>query len=65
MSRAVRRSATGHRMGEHHPRARVPDEDVALIRELHEQHGLSYDCLAEKFELPKSTVRDYCTYRTR
>lgn len=64
-TRSVRRAMSGHRVGEYHPRAKTPDEDVKLIRELHEKHGLGYGTLADKFELPKGTVRNYCTYRTR
>ena len=51
-----RRGPSGHRAGEDHPRARLPDADVEIIRELHEQHGLGYGTLAEKFE----TLREPC-----
>lgn len=61
----VRRSWTGHRMGESHPRARLSDHDVELMRRLHEEHGLGYGTLADKFECGASTARDICTYRTR
>jgi hypothetical protein len=61
----VRRSWTGHRIGESHPRARLSDHDVTLIRTLHEEHHLGYATLAAKFEAPKSTIRNVCTYRTR
>ena len=61
----VRRSWTGHRIGESHPRARLSDTDVSLIRTLHEEHQLGYGTLAEKFGVAKSTVQDICTYRTR
>lgn len=51
--------------GESHPRVKAPDADVELVRELHEQHGLSYGALAEKFEVPRATIRNWCAYRTR
>ena len=53
------------RCGETHPRARLTDHDVDLIRELHEEHGLSYSVLAEKFDSSKSAIADICRYRRR
>ncbi len=53
------------RCGETHPRARLTDHDVDLIRELHEYHGLSYSVLAEKFDSSKSAIADICRYRRR
>lgn len=50
--------------GERHPRARLSDDDVRLVRELHEL-GLGYHQIAQKFEVSKSSVRDICCYRTR
>jgi ribosome-binding protein aMBF1 (putative translation factor) len=43
----------------------LTDRDVDLIRELHEEHGLSYGVLAGKFEVSKSVIRDICRYRRR
>lgn len=63
--KGIRRGWTGHRIGESHPRAKLSDHDVRLIRELHEQHGLGYKRLGEKFEAPRSTIADICCYRTR
>ena len=60
----VRRGWTGHRIGESHPRARLSDEDVRLVRALH-QEGLGYRQIAGKFEAGVSTIRDICTHRTR
>lgn len=65
-SRSTSRSGSyGHRRGEAHPRANLTDQDVELMRELHEQHQLGYKRLALKFECSKETARDVCTYRTR
>jgi antitoxin component HigA of HigAB toxin-antitoxin module len=58
-------SEFGSRVGETHHRAKLTDHDVDLIRELREDHGLTYQCLAEKFECSKSTIRDICRYRRR
>lgn len=58
-------SEQGKRCGETHPRARLSDHDVDLIRELRETHGLTYQAIADKFEISKSTVRDLCKYRRR
>lgn len=58
-------SESGSRVGETHHRSRLTDHDVDLIRELREDHGLTYQALAEKFECSKSTIRDICRYRRR
>ena len=65
MTPYLRQQRRGHRRGEAHPRAKLSDNDVALIRTLHERHGLGYGTLAAKFETSKSTVRNVCTYHTR
>ena len=61
----VSRLPGDRRVGERHPKARLSDQDVEMIRVLHEEHGLGYGQLAEKFEAPRSTVRDVCKYLTR
>ena len=58
-------SEFGSRVGETHHRAKLTDHDVDLIRELREEHKLTYEALAEKFECSKSTIRDICRYRRR
>ena len=58
------RSPTGHRCGESHPRAKLSDDDVRLVRALHDE-GLGYKRIAEKFETSPSTVRDICKLFTR
>lgn len=57
-------SEKGARCGEAHPRARLSDEDIDLIRELHEA-GVGYRTIAAKFETSKSTVRDIVKCRRR
>lgn len=53
------------RIGEEHHNATLSDDDVDMIRELHEEHGLSYNQLADKFDVPKSTIKSICKYDTR
>ncbi len=60
----VRRSPTGRRVGESHPRAKASADDVRLMRALHEE-GIGYGRIAEKFELPKSTVQYICSEQSR
>ena len=40
----------GLRIGETHPRARISDDDVVMIRALY-QKGLKYRDIAEKFDI--------------
>lgn len=55
----------GSRVGETHHRARLTDHDVDLIRDLREEYGLTYQEIADKFEISKSTVRDIVKCRRR
>ena len=59
-----RREGYRYKRGETHPRAKLSDDDVRLVRELHDE-GLGYKRIAEKFETSRSTVRNVCTHRTR
>jgi DNA invertase Pin-like site-specific DNA recombinase len=62
--RGQRRLGYGYRRGEQHPRAKLSDDDVRLVRELHEA-GLGYRKIASKFEVSRSTIRDWCNHYTR
>lgn len=53
-----------YRRGEEHPRAKLRDDDVRLMREL-KAEGLGYGEIAKKFETSRYTVRNVCTYRSR
>jgi hypothetical protein len=55
----------GVRVGESHPRVRLTDWEVELIRILHEEDSLGYRRLAAIFEVSKRTIRDICHYRRR
>lgn len=65
-----RSGVMGSRTGENHPRARFTEDEVCVIRELHEEQPVghpghwSYLRLAAKFECSKSVIRDICRYRT-
>jgi DNA-binding Lrp family transcriptional regulator len=53
------------RIGERHPKAKLTDDDVRLMRALREQHKMPYREIAEKFECSIWTARDIVTYATR
>lgn len=52
------------RSGERHPKVKIPDADVRLMRELRQQ-GLTYREIAEKFECSIWTARDIVAGKTR
>ena len=55
---------TGRRVGEGHPRAKLTDHEVELIRVLHEQ-GWGYRRLAEKFDITRGHAHRICAYASR
>jgi ribosome-binding protein aMBF1 (putative translation factor) len=55
----------GRRIGDSHHRSRISNHDVDLMRELREEHRLSYKELAEKFDVSESLVKQICNYRIR
>lgn len=64
-NRTVGINERGYRVGEDHQRAVLTDAEVALVRELRELDGWTYELLAEKFGVSKSAIADICTYRRR
>ena len=67
--RAKRQELKAHdernvRQGETHPRCVTSWEDVNLMRDCYETGDFTIAALADKFELPWSTVRDIVGYRT-
>ena len=50
MQKTVAVNEAGLRIGEDHPNAKLTDTEVEHIRSLHEER-MSYDVLAEKFEV--------------
>ncbi len=65
MQRTVATNEAGLRIGEEHPNAKLTDAEVEIIRQLHEEDGLSYKSLAEKFEISKGAVAKICRYERR
>ena len=61
----IDRAPSGHRCGQSHPRARLTDDQVREMRQLHQQRGKGYFLLGIIFGCSEWTARDICTYRTR
>ena len=61
----MRRSLSGHRVGEHHQRAKLSDDQVKAMRAEYVPGVIGYETLAKKYGCGISTARDICTYRTR
>lgn len=55
----------GYRIGGGHHNAKIDDHDVDLVRALHEDHGVSYSELSEKFGVSKSLIAQICRYEVR
>lgn len=58
------RKCFGRRTGEDHQNAVLTDEEVQAMRDLRDQ-GSTYEWLAEKFEVSKSSVAKICKYQRR
>jgi DNA-binding MarR family transcriptional regulator len=65
MQKTVVVNEAGLRIGEDHPNAKLTNGEVETLRQLHEEDGLSYKALAEKFELSKGAVAKICRYERR
>lgn len=61
----MKRNHTGHRVGEHHHRAKLSDAQVAEMRAIRQRHGTSYANLAAIFNCGESTARDIVKHWTR
>lgn len=55
----------GYRIGISHHNARIPDDIVDQIRDMHEDHGVGYRKLAKIFNLTRSAVQKICNYERR
>jgi hypothetical protein len=51
----------GKRIGEGHPRSRLTDEQIDRIRDLHEDHNLTYLQLGEMYSVPRTTIASICS----
>ena len=58
-------SEDGRIVGEAHPKARLTNHQVDLIRELREEHRMTYNELALMFSMPKATIAYICRYQRR
>ena len=65
MRKTIAVNESGYRLGEDHHHARLSNEQVDRIRDLHEEHGLSYTQLAAMYSVSKSSIADICQYRRR
>ena len=63
--RVIAVNERGKPIGQDHYNAKLTDADVECIRTLHEQHGLSYQVLAVKFDVSKWAVGRICRYERR
>lgn len=50
----------GRRVGESHQNAKLSDDDVRLILELHGYHGMGYKKLASKFDVGSACIQKIC-----
>lgn len=55
----------GKRIGESHHHAKLTNEEVERIRDLHEYHSLTYTQLASMYCVSKSMIAGICQYRRR
>ena len=51
--------------GQAHPKAKLSDREINLMRELREVDGWTYNRLAKTFGQTKASVQLICTYRRR
>lgn len=64
MQKLISLNQAGRRIGQEHPRAKLTDDEVAVLLDLRDE-GYSYAWLAEKFDVSKSCARWICTGRNR
>lgn len=55
----------GYRIGASHHNARIPQEVVDQLRDLHEDESIGYRRLAKMFNLSRSVVQKICNYERR
>lgn len=61
----MKRNVRGWRIGDSHQKSKLSDQDVELMRELHEEHGLGAVEIARKFECNFNTCYSILKYRSR
>lgn len=55
----------GYRIGSSHHNARLSDEVIDKIRDMHEDQEIGYRKLAKIFDIPLSTIKKICKYERR
>lgn len=55
----------GYRIGMSHHNARLPDDVIDKIRDMHEDNGIGYRKLAKIFNIPLSNIKKICKYERR
>lgn len=55
----------GYRIGASHHNARIPDDVIDRIRDLHEEQEIGYRRLAKMFNLSRSCIQKICNYERR
>jgi hypothetical protein len=64
MHKTVAVNERGFRVGEDHQNAKLTNEEVETVRKLHGE-GLSYNTLAQKYEVSKTLIAKICRYERR
>ena len=60
--RLVGTNDRGVAIGQYHPRAKYPDELIDQIREMREDHGLTWREIVSRTGVSMRMVRDICAY---
>jgi hypothetical protein len=60
----MQKTAKGRRIGEDHQNAVLTNNEVEMMRAYREE-GKTWQWLVDKFEVPKRTARDICSYKRR
>ena len=60
--RLVGTNDRGVAIGQYHPRAKYPDELIDQIREMREDHGLTWREIVSRTGVSMRMVRDVCAY---
>ena len=55
----------GYRIGASHHNARLPDEVIDKIRDMHEDEEVGYRKLSKIFDIPLSTIKTICQSERR
>lgn len=63
--RYVATNDRGMRIGQYHPNAKLTDQEVEQIRDLHEFAGWGYRKIAQAYGVEKACVAKICRYEQR